>query len=1348
WHEFSAWSRAVYVALGTKMKLGFIGGSFPRPMIGTTNFEQWRQVDLMVTSWIWNSISRDIVEGFMYVSSSRELWLEIQARYGRSNGPMVYLLQREIASIAQGDMSLTSYMTKFKKLWSELLCLSPIPSCTCGECSCGVNKAIIVKEEATQLLQFLMGLHEVYDAEKSQILMQDPLPNMERAFPMLYTVEKQRLIHSNIADSSGHTAYHLAFKDGRRESANKFSSRRRSHVDKRAATCSHCHMSGHTWDTCFQLHGTPDWYKTLSDNRKAKASNSGVKGFAGAAPTKQIAELMSDLVRLMQKEEMHSDPLNNSANFACTDGDFAGNISKHSVNDLSYWIIYTGATNHICANLDLFHSYSKPSQTYTIILPDGTKKDASYVGEVHLNAEVVLQDVLYIPSSVNLLSVTQLCRNNSYHFRFTKTSCILQDQVTRKNLVVGSISRNLYVVKQEHFSSSIQRSATHYLNASSSYSTSSFWHRRLGHVPLTVLNKIPELHLNEVSLSLSCDTCHKAKQTRIPFPCSNTRSAALFDLIHVDLWGPYRIPTLSNCNYFLTIMDDCSRSLWTYLIQHKSQVAFTLKTFFSLIHTQFNRSIKIMRSDNGSEFLNRSCRDLCHTLGIIHQTSCAYTPQQNGKVERKHRHLLDVARALLFQASLPTKLWGESILTATYLINRTPSKLLQWKTPFELLYGTLPSYTHLRSFGCLCYATNTSPHKHKFESQARKCVMIGYASTQKAYKLYDLENSSSFTSRDVQFYEDQFPYSSSQATSASYPLPIVSPHADILASNSQSSSTQSLSPARSPNIPDLISVRRSARNRQRPTWLNDFVCNAKSTNSPISLSQTASAYMSFVASLSVLQELRSFTEAVVHQEWRDAMQSELDALEKNHTWELTTLPEGKKTIGYKWVYKIKLRADGSVDRYKARLVAKGFTQVEGVDYGDVFSPVAKTVTVQLFLAIAAAREWPIQQLLYGLKQASRQWNVEFTSRLTSYGFRQSVHDHCLFIKNTSSGPLVLLVYVDDILLTGPSISTIQAVKSYLHNLFTIKDIGDARYFLGLEIARCSDGLYISQTKYVMDIIRDTGLCQSRPAATPFPQGLRLQSTSDDPLPKPDSYHRLVGRLLYLGFTRPDISHSVQQLSQFLTHPCESHWQAALHVVRYLKSCPSKGLFFPSQSSLTLTAYCDTDWATCPDSRRSLTGFCIFLGPALISWKTKKQCTVSRSTAEAEYRSPAATVCELRWISYIMTDLGMSTSLPIDLFCDNKAALHILANPVFHERTKHIEMDCHLVRDAYKEGFIAPCFVRSSLQLVDIFTKVLPTSAFTSLLTKLGLFAIEPGPTCRGDVESLKMSSNEDLDAAG
>ncbi|KAL0411950.1 UNVERIFIED_CONTAM: Retrovirus-related Pol polyprotein from transposon RE2 [Sesamum latifolium] len=301
----------------------------------------------------------------------------------------------------------------------------------------------------------------------------------------------------------------------------------------------------------------------------------------------------------------------------------------------------------------------------------------------------------------------------------------------------------------------------------------------------------------------------------------------------------------------------------------------------------------------------------------------------------------------------------------------------------------------------------------------------------------------------------------------------------------------------------------------------------------------------------------------------------------------------------KWVFKTKLKADGSIERYKARLVAKGYNQVEGIDYTESFSPVAKAVMVHIFLAIAASYAWHIHQLdvnnaflhghldedqymdppegyvvesgivcklersIYGLKQALRQWNLEFTRKLEAYGFIQSPNDHCWFARSSDTGNLFLLVYVDDILITGTSLSEIEDVKTYLHDLFTVKDIGDARYFLGLEIARAAARMYLAQTKYTLDIIKDTGLLRSKAVSTPFPPGLKLTTNCGAQLQHPDAYRRLVGRLLYLGFTRPDISHSVQQLSQFLSHPCEAHWSAALHVVKYLKGCPSKGIFFSS-----------------------------------------------------------------------------------------------------------------------------------------------------------------------------------------
>ncbi|KAL0448170.1 UNVERIFIED_CONTAM: hypothetical protein Slati_1944900 [Sesamum latifolium] len=196
--NFFAWSRSVYLSLGTKLKLGFIDGSFPKPTVGSKNFEQWRRVDLMVTSWIWNSISKDLVEAFMYISSSHELWLELQGRYGRSNGPIIYQIQRELSTVSQGDLSVTTYFTKVKKLWNEFACLVPAPKCSCGSCTCEIGKMISVQNESTQLMQFLMGLHEVYDNERSQVLMMHPLPDVEKAYAMILSVEKQRAVNGNI----------------------------------------------------------------------------------------------------------------------------------------------------------------------------------------------------------------------------------------------------------------------------------------------------------------------------------------------------------------------------------------------------------------------------------------------------------------------------------------------------------------------------------------------------------------------------------------------------------------------------------------------------------------------------------------------------------------------------------------------------------------------------------------------------------------------------------------------------------------------------------------------------------------------------------------------------------------------------------------------------------------------------------------------------------------------------------------------------------------------------------------------------------------------------------------------
>ncbi|KAK4400515.1 Copia protein [Sesamum angolense] len=347
-----------------------------------------------------------------------------------------------------------------------------------------------------------------------------------------------------------------------------------------------------------------------------------------------------------------------------------------------------------------------------------------------------------------------------------------------------------------------------------------------------------------------------------------------------------------------------------------------------------------------------------------------------------------------------------------------------------------------------------------------------------------------------------------------------------------------------------------------------------------------------------------------------------------------SLPKGKRPIGCKWVFKTKLHADGTIERHKARLVQ--------VDVNNAFlhghlDEVSYMILPEGY-AIAPGLVFKLERSIYGLKQASRQWNAELTSKLLEFGFKQSAHDHYMFTKNTSTDFIALLVYVDDILLAAPTVGLIQSVKDYLHSL---------------------------------------------------------------------SLSRILGRL---------VISLVWKLLEVL--------MAYMWLKTRLKLSENCGALLTDLENYR-------SWASYMDSRRSLTGFCIFLVDALASWKTKKQTTVSHSTVEGKYRSMAAMVCELRWISYILSNLGLTVKLVIQLFCDNQAALHIMANPILHKRTKHIELDCHVVGDAYKDGFISPSFVRSSAQLANIFTKVLDLKIFVALLDKLGLAAMHPSPTCWG-----------------
>ncbi len=595
---------------------------------------------------------------------------------------------------------------------------------------------------------------------------------------------------------------------------------------------------------------------------------------------------------------------------------------------------------------------------------------------------------------------------------------------------LGREQNGLYLLQQSIDSSSVAptpiscAALNKALNSlSSTRSTSdSFhvWHCRLGHPSKSRMISLSHVMPNAFQCNntdIVCTVCPLAKQKRLPFSNNNNLYSFPFDLVHIDIWGPYHVPTIEGYRYFLTLVDDCSRTTWLYLMKLKSEARSLLESFITMVKTQFGHQIKTIRSDNGQEFHMPS---FYASLGISQQHSCVETPQQNSVVERKHQHILNVARSLHFQSNLPIKYWGNCVQTAVYLINRLPTPLLSNKTPYEVLLHKVPQYSHLKTFGCLCFASTLSNHRTKFDPRAKTCVFLGYPSGVKGYKLLDLSTHQYLISRDVVFHEHIFPFKSLNPSidSASFLMtpsasfehsstnnvvpssipddifnsPIMSQSYPILSSEfSSSTSPESISPSPPLDIslpstsalPNSAPLRHSTRVSKAPSYLQDYHCklavsalprlSSSKTDSigsgmPYALSSTLSynhlspSHKHFALAITTLSEPSSFVQANQFPEWREAMQGELQALEANNTWVLTTLPVGKKAIGCKWVYKVKFKSDGTLERYKARLVAKGFNQQEGLDYSETFSPVAKFTTVRVLLAIAAVKGWFLTQL--------------------------------------------------------------------------------------------------------------------------------------------------------------------------------------------------------------------------------------------------------------------------------------------------------------------------------------------------------------------------------------------------
>uniref|UniRef100_A0A2N9H8A2 Integrase catalytic domain-containing protein n=1 Tax=Fagus sylvatica TaxID=28930 RepID=A0A2N9H8A2_FAGSY len=750
--------------------------------------------------------------------------------------------------------------------------------------------------------------------------------------------------------------------------------------------------------------------------------------------------------------------------------------------------------------------------------------------------------------------------------------------------------------------------------------------------------------------------------------------------------------------------------LWHSRLGHPSA------KFIALVKTQFQHSVQLFRTDCGGEFISTEFNKFCADNGIIHQLSCPHTPQQNGVAERKHRHLIQCALALLSQSNLPISYWSYAVSTAAHLINKLPTPLLSNKSPWESLFHTKPTLTHLRAFGCQCFPLLTPYNKNKLQPKSVPCIFIanpipfpklqpfpltvGLATLLSLHSCTHIQVSSS-ASLDSNISDRPIsPWSSTLSNGSPQSLlpadlssvPISDRDPSTLTSNAipplpiTSPATSNIPlPTVSPDIPNLplnTATTNPATSNPNPTAPHTTSQHPMQTRSKSGIFKPKLGYAAHIDYNTI--EPPSYKIAAQHPQWCTAMQEEFAALQQQGTWSLVLPLPHQNVVGYKWVYKLKHNSDGAIARYKARLVAKGFHQQQGVDYAETFSPVVKPPTVRLILSLAVSHNWPLQQLdvknaflhgtlkeevymaqpqgyidsshphyvcwlhksIYGLKQAPRAWFESFTTQLLHLGFIASTADSSLVhLPSTTMSLEPLMLFM----LLRPNMPLI--------------------YWLSIK------WLIPNQQKH---------------PAVPTLVSLFMKVICSLILMVIEA---LLVLLHYLTFTRPDISFAVHQVCQYMAAPTTTHLSAAKRILRYIKGTLFHGIAF-TPGPLTLSVYSDADWAGDPDDRRSTSGLLVYLGSNPITWSAKKQATVSRSSTESEYRALANCLL-LRSVGFELCSriLAYTLSQPPILWCDNVSALAIASNPVFHARTKHIE-------------------------LADIFTKSLPTQRFLDLQRNL------------------------------
>ena len=845
--------------------------------------------------------------------------------------------------------------------------------------------------------------------------------------------------------------------------------------------------------------------------------------------------------------------------------------------------------------------------------------------------------------------------------------------------------------------------------------------------------KLCHFHSEEVK-AVDCKACIKAKATRTINKRYAEESTFLQgEFLHSDTMQ-MPVETYSGKKHVVGIVDDYSDRKWAIPIKQKSDTEATIKRTMREIETETGNKCKVFRHDGGGEYISTSFKKWLEDNGTKYQETHTDAPFENGKSERWNRTLLGGIRAVLLDSGLPNKAWGEAANTVCYTHNRIGRGGI---SPCERYFGTKPALRHLQIFGQRAMVYQLK--RNKLQSQAKELVFVGYnGHNTKGYRFLNVHTGNITVSKDATFLKNDMTMDER----------------------------------------DPVRVYKSANDSKNKTEM-EFAIHADT--------DPKEKWTGVFEPTSYLEAMKSKHA----QQWHEAMEAEIDALVSNGTWTLVDRPKDQKVVRSKWVYKIKLNADGTLNKFKARLVALGYTQVKGIDYDDTFAPVARIESVRTVLAIAVEKGWDIHSMdvnnayttskidkeiymeqpagfcnglpdsknkyknvcllkksLYGTKQAGHLFNRDIHAEILKAGLKQSSTDPCVYYNEFT----IVCLYVDDLMIIGTG-EAIADFKASIKKRYTLTDNGLISEILGIKIQRSKDELALTQSLYIGKILDKFGMNDCKPQDSPMSSTFANEENDveDDHTIDGESYRyrEAIGSLLHLAnCTRPDIAYAVNTLSQATANPERKHWTAVKRIIRYLKGTQNIGLKYSktgSKNQNVLSCYTDASYATGAKGK-SISGCLIMLNGNVITWSSRKQTVVAQSTVESEYIALSEASRQVTWIQNMLIELGLELAIPSTIYEDNQGTIKLAENPLISKRSKHIAVRYHYIREKLEEGMISLVYCSTKEMIADALTKPLPKTMFEILRARMGLEMIQNAR--RGEVlETASASGPSKIETA-